>query len=126
LISFKDDILEIIESNEPPVIQKYLEDYLVLLGNKIDHYTSELITQSTTCPLTLPSLEIIDQRLKEFVRLHHLDLLRTISYQLSQLNSLVLINKFSKQLSTFQLTTKQVRICNGILVTFSSFNSTFF
>ena len=84
---FKDDILKIIQSNEPTIIQKYLEDYLILLRNKIDQYTTELMTQSSSCPSTmLSSLEIIDQRLKEFVRLHHLDLLRTINYQMNKLN----------------------------------------
>ncbi len=39
------------------------------------------MAQSTVCPSTLPSLEIIDQKLKEFVRLHHLDLIRTIDYE---------------------------------------------
>ena len=54
-------------------------------------------------------LEIIDSRLKEFVRLHHLDLLRKINYQISKLNSNIHIEKFSKQLSSFHLTAKQVR-----------------
>ena len=44
------------------------------------------MTQLKSCPSTLPhSLEIIDQKLKEFVRLHHLDLLRTINYQIMQI-----------------------------------------
>jgi hypothetical protein len=109
-LHFKDDILQIIQSNEPNIIHKYLTDYLLLLQNKIDQFTAELLTQSSTCPSTLFPLELIDQRLKEFVRLHHLDLLRTINYQKSKLNSKILINKFSKQLLTFHLTTKQVRI----------------
>ena len=108
---FKDDILKIIKSNEPSIIQKYLKDYLILLRTKIDQYTIELRTQITSYPSTLPhSVEIIDSRLKEFVRLHHLDLLRTIKYQISKLNSKVNIEKFSKQLSLFHLTAKQVRI----------------
>jgi hypothetical protein len=81
---------------------------VLLLQNKIDQFTTELKAQSSTCPSTLHPLEIIDQKLKEFVRLHHLDLLRTINYQISKLNSNILIKKFSKQLSTFRLTAKQV------------------
>jgi hypothetical protein len=108
LLHFKDDILQLIQSNEPDVIQKYLTDYVLLLQNKIDQFTAELMAQTSTCPSTLPPLEIIDQRLKEFVRLHHLDLLRTINYQIFKLNSNILIKKFSKQLSTFRLTAKQV------------------
>ncbi len=66
------------------------------------------MTQSTLCPSTLPSLEIIDQRLKEFVRLNHFDLLRTVNYQIYKLNSNIHITKLCKQLSSFHLTKKQV------------------
>jgi hypothetical protein len=82
---------------------------VLLLQNKIDQFTTELIVQATTCPSTLPSLETIDQRLKEFVRLHHLDLRRAINHQISKLHSNILIKKFSKQLSAFRLTPKQVQ-----------------
>ncbi len=104
----KDDILQIVQSNESSVIRKHLEDYLLLLQNKIDYYTSELSIQGIKCPSTLTSLEIIDQKLKEFVRLHHLDLLRTVNYQISKLNTMILIKTFSKQISTYHLTNKQV------------------
>ncbi len=106
---FKNDILQSIQSNEPDIIQKYLSDYVLLLQNKIDQFTAELLARSSTWSSTLPPLEIIDQRLREFVRLHHLDLLRTVNYQISVLNSNILIKKFSKQLSKFHLTEKQVR-----------------
>jgi hypothetical protein len=95
LFYFKNDIRKIIQSNEHSVIRKYLEDYLILLRKKIDQYTTELRTQSTSYPLTLPRLEIIDSRLKQFVRLHHLDLLRKINYQIFKLNSNIYIYKNS-------------------------------
>ena len=108
----KEDILDIISSNKPSIIQKYLEDYVILLENRINQYTVELKTQSLSCPKTLlPSLEEqdnIDRKLKEFVRLHHLDLLRTVNYQISKLNSDIHIKNLSKQLSSFHLTVKQV------------------
>jgi hypothetical protein len=104
----KDDILKIVPSNESNVIQQYLEDYLKLLLKKIDQYTTELIAQSTLCPSTLPRLETMDTKLKEFVRLHHLNLLRTIHYQIGKLNININIKKFSKQLSLFHLMTKRV------------------
>ena len=69
------------------------------------------MTQSSTCPAKLSSsLEIIDQKLKEFVRLHHLDLLRTINYQINKLNSNIHIKSLSKQLLSFNLTMRQVRL----------------
>lgn len=106
----KDDILKIIPSNEPKIIQKYLEDYVVLLQNKMNEYTTDLMIQLTSCPSTMPPhiLEIVDQRLKEFVRLHHLDLLRTINCQIGKLNTNIDIKKLSKQLFALCLTTKQV------------------
>ena len=71
----KDDILRIVPSSEPAIIQEYLRDYLISLQNKIDQYKTDLSTQIVSYPTTLPSLEIMDERLTEFVRLHHCDLL---------------------------------------------------
>ncbi len=104
----KDDILKIIPSTEPNIIQKYLEDYLILLRKQIDQYTTDLMTQSTSYPSALTTLEIIDPKLKEFFRLHHFDLSRTINYPIYKLNSKIHITKLSKQLSSFHLTTQQV------------------
>ncbi len=81
---------------------------MLLLQNKLDQLAAELMAQSSTCPSTLLPLEIVDQRLKQFVRLHHRDLLRTVKYQVSKLNRKILIKKFSKQLSRLGLTVKQV------------------
>ncbi len=81
---------------------------MTLLGIKIDEYQNELNTQISSCPATLPSLQIIDKRLKEFVRLHHCDLLRKVNYQIVRLNTTILIHRFSQQLSSFSLTTTQV------------------
>ncbi len=104
----KGDILKIIPSTEPNIIQKYLEDYLILLRKQVFQYTIDLMTQSTSYPSTLSTLEIIDPKLKEFVRLHHFDLSRTINYQICKLNSNIHITKLSKQLSSFHLTTQQI------------------
>ena len=108
MLHFKHDILEIVQSKEPDIVQKYLYDYVSLLQNKIDQYTAELLAQAATCPSTLPSLEMIDQRLQEFVRLHHLNLQRGVNHQISKLNNNTTIKKFSQQLSQFGLTPKQV------------------
>ena len=112
-----------IPSDESDVIQKYLQDYMTLLGNKIDQYKNELNAQLSSYPRVLPSLEIIDQQLKEFVRLHHCDLLRKVNYQIAQLNTTILIHRFSQQLSSFNLTTTQVlsHISNRILFTLHLF-----
>ena len=81
---------------------------MLLLQKQIDSYTTELTAQLTNCPSTLQPLEQMDQRLKEFVRLHHLDLSRTINYQVNQLHDHIRINELSKQLSSLHVTVKQV------------------
>ena len=112
-VSFEDAILKIIRSNEPKIIQKYLEDYLILIQNRMNQYAIELKTQSLSCPTTLTtqtnmSLEIIDQRLNEFVRLHHLDLLRQVNYCMSKLRDDLRGKQLLQELSSYLLTDEQV------------------
>lgn len=96
------------QSGRYDVIQKYLADYLLLLQNKIDHYTTQLTAQSVSCPTTLQPLEITDHRLREFVRLHHLDLLRTVRYQSSKLKDETREKVLLKELSYYYLDAAQV------------------
>ena len=112
--SFEDDILKIIQSDKPKIIQKYLEDYLILLRNRINQYTIELTTQSLACPATLlsntalPSLDRIDEKLNEFIRLHHLDLKRQINYHMSKLRDYIREKQILQELSSYSLTDEQV------------------
>ncbi|CAF4352917.1 unnamed protein product, partial [Rotaria magnacalcarata] len=98
-----DDIVQIIESNESDKIQKSLEEYLILLKNRINQHENELMIQLSSCPTTLHSLETIDQRLKEFVRLHHIDLVRTVNYQKHKLKDIIYEKRLFNQLSSYHL-----------------------
>ena len=111
----QNDILKIIQSDRVSVIQKYIEDYLILLRAKINDLTTELATQSSLCPSTLPPLEVIDTRLKEFVRLHHIDLIRTVNYQTNKLKDDIREKQLFQQLSYYYLTSEQVLIIDQIL-----------
>ena len=53
-------------------------------------------------------MDTMDERLKEFVRLHHLDLLRRTSYQAHRLKDDINEEGLLHQLSSFQLTNTQV------------------
>lgn len=98
--------------NEHTLIERYIEEYLILLRNKIERCTIDLIKQSSSCPLTfLSSLEIIDLRLKEFIRLHHIDLSRTINYQVIQFKDIIYESNLFQQLSSFHLSLEQVLTC---------------
>ena len=110
---FEDDILKIVRSNEPTVIQSYLEDYVILLQNRMNDYMVELTTQSLSCPVTLPtktsmSLEILDRRLTDFVRLHHLDLKRQVNYHISKLRDTIREKELVQESSLYAITTEQV------------------
>ncbi|CAF4988162.1 unnamed protein product, partial [Rotaria magnacalcarata] len=105
------DTVQIMESNENDSIQKSLEEYLILLKNRINQHENELMMQLSSCPTTLNSLEMIDQRLKEFVRLRHVDLHQAI-------DQITTIRK--KQLKIFEdLTIFEQRIlCHSLPKTF--------
>ena len=90
------------------MIQKYIEDYLIVLRTKMNAYTMALATQSSSYLSTLSPLEIIDTKLKEFVRLHHIDLLRTVNYQAHKIKDTIYDKELFQQLSYYYLTSEQV------------------
>ncbi|CAF5006176.1 unnamed protein product, partial [Rotaria socialis] len=91
------------ESNESDKIQKSLEEYLILLKNRSNQHENELMIQLSSCPTALHPLELIDQRLKEFVRLHHIDLVRTANYQKHKLKDIIYEKRLFNQLSSYHL-----------------------
>lgn len=97
------------------MIQKYIEDYLILLRTKINDLRIELATQSSSWPSTLLPFEVIDARLQEFVRLHHIDLIRTVNYQTNKLKDDIREKQLFQQLSYYYLTSEQVLIIDQIL-----------
>jgi hypothetical protein len=83
----------------------------MLLRQKAEQYISDLLQQLTSASRTLPflsSIEIIDQRLKEFVRLHHFDLVRTIYYQMNKFKDMMQEKTLFQQLSSLHLSSEQV------------------
>lgn len=106
----KESIHTIVQSTKHTVIQKYLEDFLALLCDKIDEYTTELTNQFLNCPTALSPLDIIDGRLKEFVRLHHLDFIRAIRYRIHQFKADIHEKQLSKELSYYFSNVEQVSI----------------
>ena len=80
----------------------------MLLRDKINQCTTELATQSSSCPLTLSLLDIIDSRLHEFVRLHHIDLMRTIRFRINKLKDEIHEKQLFQHLSYYYFNTDQV------------------
>lgn len=83
----KGEILRSIPSNESNILRKYFSDYMALLQKKIVQYETDLKSQLLSYPKPLLSVQLLDERLAEFVRLHHHDLVRAVNYQIGQLNT---------------------------------------
>ena len=97
---------------------------MILLQNRLNQYTVELATQSLSCPAILLanrklSLEMIGQRLNDFVRLHHLDLLRQVNYHISKLRDTVRDKELLEESSLYPITIEQVRRIYGFLESFA-------
>lgn len=85
---------------------------MILLRNKLDQCTDDLNMQSLSYPCTSLSIELIDERLKKFVRQHHVDLWKTINYRKNKLKDIIYEKRLFDKLSSYKLTTEQV----GILI----------
>ena len=91
----------------------YLEDYLILLQNRMNQYAVEITTQSLSCPVgfftkTGMSLEMLDKGLNDFVRLHHLHLKREVNYQISRLRGAIREKELDEESSLYPITSEQV------------------
>lgn len=105
----KDEIQKIVSSNETTVIKRYVRDYLTTLQHKLDDCQTRLNQQASTDRWTLCSIEALDTRLKEFVRLHHIDLLKSINYRINQVNDRIREQQIFQRLSSCNLNAEQVR-----------------
>ena len=89
---------------------QYIEDYLNVLNEKMTRYETELRQHLYAHSDISLTLEMIDVRLKEFVRLHHLDLIRLTNYQVNRFNDQLQEKWLSQQLVTCHFTLEQVRL----------------
>ena len=103
----KDDLVELAQTNDSDQIEQYLNQSLMKLQQKFDQYSLELISQATSCPSSI-DLSAMEDRLKEFVRLHHLDLIRRIQYQLHHFQGHLHEQELIQQ-SLLSLTVEQVQ-----------------
>lgn len=101
----KNDLVELAQTNDFDQVEQFLNESLLKLQETFDQYSVQLISQATSCPSSL-DLIVIEDRLKEFVRLHHLDLIRRIQYQLHHFQGYLQEQELSQQLSP--LSTEQV------------------
>jgi len=100
-------------------IENFLKEYLIQLQQQFDQCTAQLINQALSCPQSM-QLSLIESQLKEFVRLHHLDLTRKINFQINKFKDHIREKELFQQLqSSYPLTNEQVIIFLFILFFYS-------
>lgn len=91
---------------------QYMQDYLLVLNDKLARYETELGQDLYAYPFISITPEMIDIRLREFVRVHHLDLIRLTSDQVNRFEDQLQERRLSQPLATCHLTLEHVRLSN--------------
>jgi hypothetical protein len=89
---------------------QYIQDYLFVLNEKLTRYETELRQHLYAYPFISITSETIDVRLGEFVRPHHLDLIRLTNYKVNRFKDQLQEKRLSQQLVTCHLTLEHVRL----------------
>jgi hypothetical protein len=71
-------------------LENFLKESSIQIQQKFDQFTTQLITQALSCP-KLMQLPLIESQLKEFIRLHHLDLIGKVNFQVNKFNTFTAI-----------------------------------
>ena len=88
---------------------QYVEEYLGILNKKLTAYEVELEEHRSLYPSGIPvDVETIDLRLHEFVRLHHVDLMRLIHYQVNRFRDEIEEKRLLEQLAQYSFSNEQV------------------
>ncbi|CAF1366004.1 unnamed protein product [Adineta ricciae] len=101
-----DDIIDMAQIDNYEHVEKFIKGYLIQLQEKFDQCTTQLINQALSCPKSIDLL-LIENQLKEFVRLHHLDLTRKTYFQVNKFKDHIYEKELFQQLSSYPLTTGQ-------------------
>ncbi|CAM4825035.1 unnamed protein product [Rotaria magnacalcarata] len=101
-----EDIVKMTKTNDYDLTEKFLNILVNQTQHKVDQCTTELLSQSLSCPKTL-FLSHVESRLVEFVCLHHIDLIRKINYQVNKFKDLIRETQLFETLSSYSLTNEQ-------------------
>ena len=97
------------KTDQPVICQQYVMEKLVEIQRQLDECNVELVRQIQSSSISnfLPSIEIIDNYLKEYVSLQEKYLFKRIENQLSIFQNDIHDQKLYHQLSDYKLTTIQ-------------------
>ncbi|CAM4942309.1 unnamed protein product [Rotaria socialis] len=104
--TWPEDIVKMAKTNDYDLTETFLNKLVNQIQHTVDQCTTELLSQSLSCPKTL-LLSHIESRLVEFVRLHHIDLIRKLNYQVNKFKDLIRETQLFETLSSYSLTNEQ-------------------
>jgi hypothetical protein len=96
-------------TSDHELIERFVMKHLTKLELELEQCNAELIAQHLACPLTLPSLDMIDISLKAFVRSHQKHWQNQVNYQLTKFQNKVRQQELWKELLSHRLSDDQVR-----------------
>lgn len=113
--------MEMTDKSTDEIVENWLLTKLDELQQNLNQCTTELLSQSLTCPKTF-SIPYVDDRLKEFVRLHHIDIVRRVRNEIYKFRDDMTEKQLQDKLHSYSLTDNQVKtvvfILNQILPPF--------
>lgn len=93
-------------------LEDIVREKLVHLKENIDRCSLDLQSQAADYPMKRMDLSTFDSLLKDFVRLHHLDSIRKIQFELNQLNGTIEEKRYRQRIEQLSLNNEQV--CRSI------------
>ncbi|CAF2764299.1 unnamed protein product [Rotaria sp. Silwood2] len=97
--SLKDDLMVLAQTKDSDQVEHFLRTQLVNRQQTFEECSIQLTSQATSCPITM-KFSSIEDRLKEFVRLHHLDLVRRIHFQINDFKGRIIEHELFQQWSS--------------------------
>ncbi|CAF4548417.1 unnamed protein product [Rotaria socialis] len=102
------EVYRMAKTNEPDLCKQYIVEYLNEIKIHLDLCRIKLNTQAQSWISTLPSLEILDDNLKQYVRLQNKHLSTTIDKQLARYKNVLEEKKVLQQISFYLTPNDQV------------------
>jgi galactitol-specific phosphotransferase system IIB component len=104
------------KTNEPEICQEFVMTQLTNIKHQLDQCNMELIGQTqSSISILLPSIEILDNCLKEYVYLQQNYLFKSIDNQLIRYKDDIYDQKLYQQLSAYHLTTTQQQVIQQLI-----------
>ncbi|CAM4955562.1 unnamed protein product [Rotaria socialis] len=109
-----DYFYKITKTNELPLCEKFVQDYLTHIQQQLEQCTTQLNLQATTCPETL-TMTLLDHHLKEYISSQQKRFTRKIYHQLKRFKDAIHKKRLHHILFDNNLTSDQKEAINRLI-----------